>query len=184
MLYTGLFAASGQREAFCRRHIILPEDNKNEISALILNDVTGDTYQYGVVTSASNRSGNMSVSGSYTYDIGGVSQSISTNNSTFNVVSGQPAMFFVSGGKVESIQPLRLLDGTVQKVTGMTVTTSKGDIYQLASNVTVYQKTAGYQYLKIPLDDILDNDQYRVSAYYDKSQQGGGRIRILIAEKK
>lgn len=160
------------------------KNNKNEISALILNDVTGDTYQYGVVTSASNRSGNMSVSGSYTYDIGGVSQSISTNNSTFNVVSGQPAMFFVSGGKVESIQPLRLLDGTVQKVTGMTVTTSKGDVYQLASNVTVYQKTAGYQYLKIPLDDILDNDQYRVSAYYDKSQQGGGRIRILIAEKK
>lgn len=160
------------------------KNSKNEISALILNDVTGDTYQYGVVTSASNRSGNMSASGSYTYDIDGVSQSTNTNNSTFNVASGQPAMFFVSGGKVESIKPLQSLNGTVQKLTSTTVTTSKGDVYQLASNVAVYQKTASYQYLKIPLEDILENDQYRISAYYDKSGQGGGRIRVLIAEKK
>ena len=159
------------------------KNSKNEISTLILNNVTGDTYQYGVVTSASSSSNGMNVSGSYTYDIDGVSQSVNTNGSMYNIVSGQPAMFFISGNQVASIKPLSQL-GTVQKVTSTTVTSSSGDVYLLSSDVVVYQKTATYQYLKIPLNDILDNEQYKVTAYYDKSQVGGGRIRVLIAESK
>ena len=159
------------------------KNSKNEISTLILNNVTGDTYQYGVVTSASSSSNGMNVSGSYTYDIDGVSQSVNTNGSMYNIVSGQPAMFFISGNQVASIKPLSQL-GTVQKVTSTTVTSSSGDVYLLSSDVVVYQKTATYQYLKIPLNDILDNEQYKVTAYYDKSQAGGGRIRVLIAESK
>ena len=160
------------------------KNSKNEISALILNDVTGDTYQYGVVTSARGQSSNMNISGSYTYDIDGVSQTVSTNGSIYNVSSGQPAMFFVSDGRVESIQPLQQISGYVQEITNTTVTNAKGDVYLLASNVAVYQKTSSYQFLKIPLEDVIDNDEYKISAYYDKSQQGGGRIRVLLAEKK
>ena len=69
-------------------------------------------------------------------------------------------------------------------MTSTTVTSSSGYVYLLSSDVVVYQKTATYQYLKIPLNDILDNEQYKVTAYYDKSQVGGGRIRVLIAESK
>lgn len=159
------------------------KNSKNEISTLILDDVTGDTYQYGVVTSASSSSGDMKVNGRYTFDIGGVSQTLSTNNSSYNVGSGQPAMFFVSNGQVKSIKPLTQL-GTVQKLTGAEATTSKGDVYLLASDVAVYQRTGSAQFLKLPLEDVLDSDQYRFTAYYDKSQAGGGRIRVIIAEKK
>ncbi len=160
------------------------KNSKNEISALILNDVTGDTYQYGVVTSARGQSSNMNISGSYTYDIDGVSQSVSTNGSMYNISSGQPAMFLICDGRVESIQPLQQISGYVTDITSTTVTSAKGDVYLLASNVAVYQKTSSYQFLKIPLEDVIENDEYRVSAYYDKSQQGGGRVRVLIAEKK
>ena len=46
---------------------------QGEISHLILNDVTGDLYQYGVITSVEelDLGTMMGISSSYTYDVGG-----------------------------------------------------------------------------------------------------------------
>ena len=46
---------------------------QGEISHLILNDVTGDLHQYGVITSVEelDLGTMMGISSSYTYDVGG-----------------------------------------------------------------------------------------------------------------
>lgn len=48
---------------------------QGEISHLILNDVTGDLHQYGVITSVEelDLGTMMGISSSYTYDVGGQS---------------------------------------------------------------------------------------------------------------
>ena len=50
----------------------------------------------------------------------------------------------------------------------------------LSDRVAVYRKTNSV-YTLIPLSDIKDSD-YTLTGYYDKSEGGGGRVRIIIAQ--
>ena len=55
--------------------------------------------------------------------------------------------------------------------------------YLLSNDVVVYHRKDASTYMKIPLDDAI-NGNYRLTAYYDKAQTSGGRIRIIIAQNK
>ena len=49
----------------------------------------------------------------------------------------------------------------------------------------VYENTYDYEYQVIDIDTIRNNlDRYYVTAYSDKPDLSGGRIRVLIAKKK
>ncbi len=152
-----------------------------EIDQLILNDATGDSYQYGIVTRAETQTGGMNVGGSYTYDIAGQTGSVSTSGTSYQVGNGQPVMILQSGGRVQTMKPLSKLSDTVTSVTGNTLY-GKNKSYQLSDSVVVYKKM-NYDYTVIPVSE-LDSSIYRISAYYDRSLDRGGRIRVIIAEKK
>ena len=154
-----------------------------KIDELILNDVTGDSYTYGLITSATNASMGLHASGSYSYLINGTSYSFASSSSMYNVSSGE-GVKLSSANNPSIMLPLTKLDGNVELTTN-THLTSGGKTYPLADNVQVYEKEYGSTtiYRMKPISEIVGNDSYTLYAYYDKSPASGGRIRIIVAMK-
>lgn len=153
-------------------------NDRGEISRLILNNVTGDSYSYGIVVTATNSSTDNNVSGSYTCDIGGTSYSLNTNGLRYNVLSGQPAKFTMEGGRIAGMLPLAAVSGSVKKVTSTHVSTDSAS-YELADDATIYRKNSDYQYMVVPIEDIEEYSDYQIKAYYDKNPATGGRVRVV-----
>lgn len=164
----------------------------NEITDLILNNCTGDLYQYGILLSATETNmtndilGNGNYGGSYTMILNGEQKQLSANGSTFGIGTVAKAtptgVALNSQGAIVGMQTL-----TYKSVTAI----GSGSIrngstnYALADNVTVYLKEKGKNtYYLTELNKIADLDTYLVSAYYDKGEAKGGRVRLLIAEPK
>ncbi len=163
--------------------VLYYETNKNgEISDLILNDLTGECYAYGLVTEATSRSVGMNVSGNYSYDIGGVAGSITTNGSMFLVSNGQAVQMLMANGRPQNMKPLNKLSASIKEVEGDALIGTNGTRYLLSDGVVVYKKKM-YDYTIIPLSELMVGD-YRITAYHDKDMNRGGRIRIIIAEDR
>lgn len=156
-----------------------------EIDNLILQNVTGDALEYGIVTNAEVTEAENSTSSIYKCNIGGSILTLSKDNGSYTgISSGDPAAFEVSGGKVVSIKKLSLLSSKITDINGVEIETSSGT-YLLSSSVVVYEKSysvSGYKVL--PLSEILESDNYNLQAYYDQAEINGGRIRIIIAAEK
>ncbi len=174
-------------------NVLYYETNINdEITDLILNNCTGDLYQYGILLSAAETNmgndilGNGNYGGNYTMILNGQQRQLSVSGSTFGigtVSSPTPAgVALNSRGEIVGMQTL-----TYRPVTavGTGSIRSSSTNYALADNVTVYLKERGKNtYYLTELDKIADLDSYLVSAYYDKGEAKGGRVRLLIAEPK
>ncbi len=150
--------------------IYMAKNANGEVTDLILNNVTGDAYSYGVVVKAQNNK--------YTYIVDGAEKSMSSST-TYPVYSGQAAMFALAGNGVEEMKALTKIEANLIDVTDTTVSTS-ANTYMLSDKVAVYRKTDSV-YTMIPLSDIKNSD-YTLNAYYDKSEGGGGRVRVIIAK--
>ena len=55
--------------------------------------------------------------------------------------------------------------------------------YLLSDKVKVYKKTDITSYSQISLNEAVSGN-YSYTCYYDKTQDKGGRIRVIIAEEK
>ncbi len=157
------------------------KNSYGEIDSMILNNVTGDMYFYGVVTEASYEAR------SYTYDIGG---STYTSPGSFTGISnGEPALFAFEGGKIgtplDYIVPLHKVSENINVLNLYQIET-KNYVYTLSDSVSVYRVkpgTKGFYYM--PLQDLVNSaDEYRISAYYDSKDKDGGRVRVIIATEK
>lgn len=157
------------------------KNEKGEINELILCDVTGDTAQYGVVLSAPEKSGN-TTGGTYSLDIDGETKNYSSN-SIYSVSGTVPVKIQLSGNQLKSLSALSLLDESVKSVTESYLET-KNSRYLLSDSVVAYQKTGNYKYMIIPLSEVIGNNNVSVTAYYDRQQKFGGRIRVLIVKEK
>ena len=149
------------------------KNSAGDIDELILKDVTGDTYTYGLIKSA-----NSSV-GVYEIDINGTLNTYSTG---FKSTTTGPCRLSMSGASIKSMRPLASYSGQITNLT-QTAATIGGEEYLLSDSVVVYYKRDLSTYMKIPLDDAIAG-KYRMTAYYDKSQASGGRIRIIVAQSK
>jgi hypothetical protein len=191
--YTYVFPQRLEGVELNNRNVLYYEKNaQNQITSLFLNDVTGDCYGYGIVTKSPSKASNESTaassrsisgsSGSYTYDTNGVSGTVSGN---FSVIAGQPSRFKVINDKVEGITGLIKLNQTVTKINYDSLET-ENESYTLSENVVVYVRADMYSYsfLKIPKEDIIGNSGYTYNAFYDKAEVNGGRIRVILANKK
>ncbi len=159
--------------------------NKNsagEIDKLILKNITGDMFTYGIVTQADvSANGNMA---SYSYVANGTSSSLSSS-SVYSISTGQPAKFVINGGRIDSITPLTYIDRIASDVTYTSVTAG-GKTYPLSDKVVVYEKAFAttYTYLDTPLSTLIENqDKYTIKAYVDRAVSAGGRVRVLVIEK-
>lgn len=142
-----------------------------EIDELILKDVTGDSYDYGIVLK------NDKMTKSYTVDIDGDQKTYMTSLSA-NITG--PCKFRIDSTGIDYMIGLAEHKSYISELTH-TDAKIGAQRYFLSDKVIVYKKTDFSTYMKIPLDEAIEND-YKLTAYYDKSQTSGGRIRIIIAE--
>jgi len=148
---------------------------QGEIETLILNDVTGDAYQYGVLTSFdAPEEGGMGRYYSYAYDIAG----------TAYTLPGVATRFHVNGG------PIRLLgDPANPKSMASLTSAGSGQIvgnqfaagnqkYTLSDSVLVYELRDG----RYNLSSLAraEEDGRTVTAWYDRAESEGGRIRVIV----
>jgi len=149
-------------------------NSKGEISRLILDDVTGDLNQYGVVTDVTEMEGSMVAVGSYIYDIGGVTGVYSSSSSNFGISEG-PCKFVIKNSTVSSISNLNSVKFiSVSGNTGVGASAS----YTLADDVLVYELVNGDYYLS-SLDRV--SSDFSLTGWYDNLESSGGRIRVITA---
>lgn len=159
------------------------KNDMNQIDSLILNNVTGDMYSYGIVKKAENNSNDFFMAGVYTFDINGVSRDFSSVDAIYSVESGQAAMFDItSSGNIQSIKPITMIK---EKITDISKTSLKAgnNRYKISDNVSVYKKDFDNNYTIIPINDIIDNNNYSLTGYYDKNTSSGGLVRVIVAKE-
>ncbi|MEY8318145.1 S-layer homology domain-containing protein [Oscillospiraceae bacterium 50-58] len=147
---------------------------QGEIETLILNDVTGDAYHYGIITRFDEQGEGMGRYCTYQYDVGGVSYTLSGST-----------RFLVTGG------PIRILGdpASPEKLYGLTATKA-GQVsgnqlvtgsqrYTLSDGVVVYEHRDGRYYLS---SLARAEGGGTATGYFDKAESEGGRIRIIIVK--
>ena len=158
------------------------KDTSGEINNLILLDVTGDLYEYGYVQKADK------TNKTYMVDVGG---NLFTVTGGFTAVSsGTPAKFIFKGGAVSAgaltaMSSLLSLKDSVSEITAASVTAGGKD-YLISDSAVVYTRSKNLtSYTVMPINDLVENSSaYRITAYYDKAENAGGRIRVILAVEK
>lgn len=160
--------------------------NKNgEICELILNDVTGDSREYGVINESiiRNSSSGRIISG----------YKILTNDTTFQTdITGLGGLgvgvgvsVVAKGNAVETMAKLikveNVFEITETKVIGKTTHT-------ISDRVAVYKRSGsfsdGYTFDICDISDAVGIDKSRIlSVYYDKTDSKGGRARVIVIEE-
>ncbi len=150
-----------------------------EITELVLNDATGDAREYGILTKAKSSGSNMSLSGSYTYDLNGTQKTLNTQNSSLGVGTG-PMVLVTENGEVTGMRNLSAVSGRVTAVDSSSVTAG-GKTYSFAYDVVVYTKDSSGNYKTAQLSDAAAAGS-KASFYYDydRGPDAGGRIRIIV----
>lgn len=150
-------------------------NSKGEISKLILKDATGDMHTYGVVTQAMELNSNLTTSGTYIYDAGGIPGQV-TGGMIYNVKKG-PFVIKWDGADVDRF--FNLSKVSLTSVDGNTAYGSNRQ-YTLSDNVLVYEIRDNEYYLSSLA--LVTGGDFSLTGYYDKSMSEGGRIRVLLAE--
>lgn len=150
---------------------------KGEIDELILANVTGDMYSYGIVT-AVTKSGMDVTQNIVTIENNNISYTAERVNS-FSV--GSPVKFAASGQKAEYVSKLQALNGNVTELTQAYAVVDNTE-YKLSDKVQVYRQT-GTKYLGISITDAISGD-YKYTCYTDKTNSKIGRIRVIVVRDK
>ncbi len=152
------------------------QDEDGCISKLVLNNVSGDLFTYGILQKAEEEGS----SASYEGVINGQVQAIPSSNVSYNVNRGGVAILKI-GESIVSMSNLSSVN--LQSIDGAnSVTDSAGNKWLLSDSVQVYESRDG-SYYQTSLN-LLNTSNYTLRAYYDKSMSKGGRIRIIVATVK
>lgn len=142
-----------------------------EIEELILSDVTGDAYNYGIVLKADN------TAKTYKIDIDGTQ---STYTASFSSSQTGPHKFIIGSRGIERMVGLASYPSQITELTRTSARIGNQE-YLLSDKTVVYKRENFTSYMKIPLDEAIEGG-YKLTAYYDKAQTSGGRIRIITAQ--
>jgi len=152
-------------------------DDEGKISQMILTDVTGDMYDYGILTSASNSVTNYNSSASYGYIVDGTAGSYS-GTGVYSVTTG-PVQIEFSGKSIVSMKNLTQIGLSSLNTTSAQTEDGK---FELGNGVCVYvYKNGNYNLSSI---SAVNGGGYTLYGYYDKSISSGGRIRVIVAYEK
>lgn len=155
-------------------------NEKNAITKLVLKNVTGDYYSYGIVTKVQKDSERMF--GTYNYNIDGSEKVHSTQNSVLGVSAG-PAKIIFSNNTISSMTNLTKINGKIEELNNTYATVGKNH-YLLDDDVKIYYKNYNWDYMLITMEDLLEDEDYQiVGLYYDKSITSGGRVRVILVTK-
>lgn len=154
-------------------------NSAGEISRLILNDVTGDTWEYGYMISAAANEQSDNVSASYRYVVDGQERTIS-GSKIYAVSAGGLAVRYSADGSIRTVRNLESVKLTSLALTSAMASNKK---YVLDEEVQVYLKQDSGYYLTT-LSAVNASD-YVLTGYYDNfGCSAGGQIRVIVAVKR
>lgn len=163
--------------------LYVSKNSAGHIDNMILCDVTGDMYTYGIITKAKNTNTDRINSGSYEYISNGSSMSSSTQNKTFGVSAGQAVKIMSNGKGVSSMTPLsKIPSSRITDVTSSQITMDS-KTYTMSDKVQIYvrKSLSTSNYTMITLDEFANMiDDYKANVYTDKVNSSGGRVRIIV----
>ena len=167
-----------------QKNILYIAISDNYITDIILIDLTNDLYDYGVLLKAEKKSGVMGIQGLYELNISGVYMDLTVMNKWFPISAGQTVKADFDSGLPISISPLTKVNEKIISTDDLYAYT-QNEKYRLSDNILIYKKIynttndgARYEIIsKNSLDYKKD-----ITAYYDKTENNGGRIRIIITE--
>ncbi|MCM1283231.1 MAG: S-layer homology domain-containing protein [Muribaculaceae bacterium] len=170
-------------------------NEKNEITDMVIKDVTGDNYTYGILLSATELLAEEEVPGTaanpvpvtkekwygnYTYQIGDGIRSVSTEGYSFGL-EGYKGPVQITVNEQQQVTSMKRLNSfTVLSVTEPTVSDGAG-AYMLADDYSVYLKVKD-EYYATTLAKVKNISDYTLTAYYNGAS--GGRVRIIVAVAK
>ena len=147
---------------------------QGEIETLILNDVTGDAYQYGIITHFTEEGEGMSRYCTYQYDVGGVSYTLS-GTTRFLATAGP---IRIQGDPASPEKLYALTAAQAGQVSGNQFVTGN-QRYTLSDGVVVYEYRDGRYYLS---SLARAEGGGTVTAWYDKAESEGGRVRVIVVK--
>ncbi len=153
-------------------------NGSGEIDKMILNDATGDLYQYGILTDMTGDSGGEFTSYySYEWNVGGVVGTISASTTRFPVSKGPIRI----KGPVQAPEKLySLLSTKTGEVSGNQFVAGDQK-YTLSDHLAVYEVRDGVYYLS-SLARVRDGG-FTLTGWYDKTDAAGGRLRVIVAKE-
>ena len=157
-----------------------------EIETLILKDVTGDLYQFGILADAFEvPTMNPRVTDHYYTLLAGGQEvgPLMTKGVSYPVKENQVIRFRMNGTSLEKLYALQEVKLT--SAAGGTAIAKDGETYDISRGVQVYLKQnvagEGTKYFLTALEKVSGN-QYQLTGWYDKEESNGGRMRVIVAE--
>ena len=150
-------------------------NSQGEIDQMILNNVTGDMYQYGVLTRLEEFGTGLSRYYTYVYDVGGVSYTIPNSTTGFRVTTGPIQL---TGEAADPERMYSLTSTGEGEISGNRFTAGNRS-YTLSDQVLVYERRGSQYYLSSLAR--AESGGFTLTAWYDKAESEGGRIRVIVA---
>ncbi len=159
--------------------IYVDKNTSGEIVSMILDNVTGDVFNYGIVTGVRKNEHRAQID----FIVDGNKY---TTSKIFSVSTGEAVRISGNIANPDIMSPILSVSGYVTSISADKLVAGN-ETHKISDKVAVYKKTSvpAAEYSVMALNDLISNkDSYRISAYYDKSSQNGGRVRVIVAVEK
>lgn len=163
-------------------------NSAGEIETLILKNVTGDMYSFGMLTKDEEIPGaNMTNDHIYTLmSNGSVVGPLTCEGVSFPVSQGKAVRYMMDGTTLDKMYNLTEVKLTAATTNG-TAVADNGQKFNISTGVQIYlkqnQSGLGTQYYVASLDKLNSGD-YSLTGWYDKPESSGGRMRVIVATPK
>ena len=151
---------------------------QGEVQCLILDDVTGDMHQYGVMTNVQDMSMGMNILVNYQMDLGGQNMVYTSQQKRYPVEKGG---FVLKGSMSDPDMISQLKYAAVDRMEG-NVAVAGSLSYTIFDHTLIYEYRDNEYYLS-NLDRVNDGN-HKLTVWYDKTQGQGGCARVLVAREK
>lgn len=152
-------------------------NGSGEVDRLILKDVTGDNYHYGLLTRLEEMpTGSLTTYYTYTYDVGGTTYTLPNTTTRFPVSSGG---VMIKGDVSNPDKIYNLTKVSADRINGNKLIAGNR-AYTMADNVVIYEYRNGTYYLSSA--ERVQEKGLSLTGWYDKAESSGGRIRIVVAK--
>lgn len=149
---------------------------QGELVCLILEEVTGDMHQYGVITKVQELVPGMSYPATYTMDLAGQTNVLLSQNKGYAAGKGP----FQLKGSAAAPDSMRQLTSVKVDRVESNVMVCNGTRYPMVDGTLFYELKDGEYYLS-NLSRVNDGN-HTLTAWYDKAPEQGGCIRVVVAK--
>ena len=156
------------------------KNSDGQVDELILEDITGDIYSYGILIENKKLIEESTLPRSYKYIVNGVTHSFTSSNTAYNASTGQAIQISLDAKGISSLKGLdKAASGKITNVTGSEISV-EGKTYIMSDKVQIYVKKS-FEYTMITKDEMIDlMSEYSVTIYQDKEYSSGGRVRVIV----